>query len=103
MIHDCGSFIVEYLYTQKPVIYLGEGREEQSNIVGKKAYRCHYRGTTIDDVKHFLSDVVLNGNDTMKPIRQAFYNEVLLPPNGCTVAENIINEIKVSLCKESHI
>lgn len=94
MIHDCGSFIVEYLYTQKPVLFLGKNREEQSNIVGIKAYRCHYHGSTIEDIKMFLEDVVLNGKDDMKPIREQFHKEVLLPPNNCFVAENIINEIK---------
>lgn len=97
MIHDCGSFIVEYLYTQKPVLYLGNNREEQSNIVGIKAYRCHYHGSTIGDIKKFVEEVVLNGNDDMKPIREKFYKEVLLPPNNCSAAENIINEIKKEL------
>ncbi|MBR5327717.1 MAG: CDP-glycerol glycerophosphotransferase family protein [Paludibacteraceae bacterium] len=99
MIHDCGSFIIEYLYTQKPVMYLGNNRKEQSNVVGKKAYACHYHGTTIEDINAFLDDVVQNGNDDLKTTRKQFYNEVLLPPNGCSVAENIINEIKKELHK----
>lgn len=94
MIHDCGSFIVEYLYTQKPVMYLGSNREEQSNIVGKKAYACHYHGRTIADVERFIADVVLKGNDAMALQRKQFYDEALLPPNGCSVAENIVDEIK---------
>lgn len=97
MIHDCGSFIIEYLYTQKPVMYLGNSREEQSNVVGKKAYACHYHGTTIEEIDVFLDDVVQNGNDDLKTTRKQFYDEVLLPPNGCSVAENIINEIKRSI------
>ena len=97
MIHDCGSFIVEYLYSKKPVMYLGNNREEQSNIVGKKAYQCHYHGTTIEDVKLFLQDVVLKGLDPMKCQRENFFNEVLLPPNDMTVAENMLNVIKDEL------
>lgn len=97
MIHDCGSFIVEYLYTQNPVLYLGRGREEQSNIVSKKAYSCHYHGNSISDIEHFIDDVVLKGNDDMKYKRQQFFKEVLLPPNGCSVAENIVNDIKHAL------
>lgn len=97
MIHDCGSFIVEYLYTKKPVMYLGHNREKQSNIIGKKAYNCHYHGTTIEDIKKFLEVVVIDDKDDMRPIRETFYNEVLLPPNNCSVAENIIREIKKEL------
>lgn len=99
MIHDCGSFIIEYLYTQKPVLYLGNNREEQSNIVGKKAYRCHYHGLSISDIEQFLNKVVLEGDDSMKSEREQFHDEVLLPPNGCSVAENIVNEIKKELHK----
>ena len=99
MIHDCGSFIVEYLCTQKPVMYLGGSREGQSNIVGLKAYASHYQGKTMEEIEHFLIEVVLNGNDPMKLQREQIYKEVLLPPNGCSVAENIINEIKKELYK----
>ena len=35
---------------------------------------------------------MLQGDDPLKSKREAFYKEVLLPPNGCTVAENIVNE-----------
>lgn len=100
MIHDCGSFIVEYLYSKKPVMYLGLNREEQSNIVGKKAYKCHYHGSNMEDIKRFLIEVVLNGKDDMKPLREQFYKDNLLPPNGCFVAENIINEIKKELYEQ---
>ena len=97
MIHDCGSFIVEYLYTKNPVMYLGNTREEQSNIVGKKAYACHYHGMDRNDIEHFIEEVVLIGNDEMSAKREQFYNEVLLPPHGCTAAENIVNDIKQAL------
>lgn len=93
MIHDCGSFIVEYLYTQKPVLYLGGNREEQSNIVGRKAYAAHYHGSDINDIVVFLENVVVKGRDDMKPVREQFYKEVLLPPNGKSVAENMLDEI----------
>lgn len=97
MIHDCGSFIVEYLYSKKPVMYLGCNREEQSNIVGIKAYQCHYHGNDINDIIRFIEKVVLNEQDEMKTIREQFYKDVLLPPHGCFVAENIVTEIKKKL------
>ena len=51
------------------------------------------------DVKRFLEEVVLDGNDDMKSVREQFYKDILLPPNGCSVAENIIREIKKELIK----
>lgn len=98
MIHDCGSFIVEYLYTQKPVMYLAyTNRDNQSNEVGKWAYACHYHGATAKDIERFIDDVVLNGQDSMAEKRRQFYDDILLPPNGMSVAENIISEIKKEL------
>ena len=84
MIHDCCSFIIEYLYSQKQVMYLGGGRESQSNNVGRKAYESHCHGVNIEDVNTFLFDVVIGGKDTMKDKRKLFYNDMLLRPNGCT-------------------
>lgn len=94
MIHDCGSFIVEYLYTMKPVMFLDSyNREEQSNEVGKKAYKCHYHGKSISDIKSFLTEVVLEKKDPKFEERRIFYNTILVPPKGESVARNIINEI----------
>ena len=98
MIHDCHSFIVEYLYTQKPVLYLANfDRESQCNEVGKKAFACHYHGTTQDDVINFIENIVLAEQDTMTDIRKNFYKAILVPPHGLSVAENIVNEIMAAI------
>lgn len=98
MIHDCHSFIVEYLYMNKPVLFLANyDREGQSNTVGKKAFAAHYHGTTTDDIEQFINDVVIGGNDTLRDVRNEFYQSILVPPNGKLAAENIINEIKKEL------
>ena len=94
LIHDCHSFIVEYLYTKKPVLYLANfERESQCNEVGKKAFACHYQGTTKEDVIQFIDEIVLGEKDTMSQVRRTFYDTILVPPHGLTVAENIVNEI----------
>ena len=101
MIHDCGSFIIEYLYVQKPVMILGNyDRVSQSNEVGKKAYACHYEGKSEADIRAFLDNVVINGKDPLNEKRNHFYKDNLLPPNGITVAENIILDLKKKLNRE---
>lgn len=98
MIHDCGSFLVEYLYVNKPVMFMSNyDREGQCNVVGKKAYNVHYHGTSKEDIESFIEDVVINGNDTMRDKRQLFYDSILVPPHGKSVAENIIDEITKTL------
>lgn len=98
MIHDCGSFIIEYLYTQKPVLYLSNyNRLSQCNEVGRKAYGCHYKGICKDDIINFIEHVVLADEDCLIKKRQEFHKTILLPPNGIYVAENIIKCITDSL------
>lgn len=98
MIHDSHSFTVEYLYVDKPVMFMTNyDRESQCNAVGKRAFAAHYHGTSREDIQSFIEDVIIGGKDTMSAKRHQFYQDILVPPNGKSVAENIINEITTAL------
>ena len=98
MIHDCGSFLVEYLYVDKPVLFMTNyDRGSQCNEVGLKALDARYQGTTKEEIVSFIEDVVIGGKDTMAEKRHQFYQDILVPPNNKSVAENIINEITTAL------
>ena len=100
IINDSGSFTIEYLYTKKPCLFLSNyNRKNDANDVTLKAFDCWYHATNVEEIEKFISDVVIDNMDSLKSLREQFYNEVLLPPNGCSVAENIINEIKKELHK----
>ena len=102
MIHDCGSFTVDYLYFNKPVLYDNpdvDAAKETANETGRKAYDVHYHITCDDDIKRFIDDVVLSGNDPLKQKREEYYQNYLLPPNGKTVAQNIYDDMVKSLFK----
>lgn len=98
LIHDCSSFTMEYLFTKKPVMFLSnKGHDGQANVVALRAYEAHYKGLNKQDICAFLDNVVLKGEDPNREKRESFYCDVLLPPNGCTASENILNEIKQAL------
>jgi hypothetical protein len=100
MIHDCGSFIVEYLYSKNPVMYLCKEADKFKSIFNdfaKAALECHYMGTSTDDIDTFLDHVVLSGNDEMKERREKFFKDNLLPPNGKTVTQNTVDDLLNSL------
>lgn len=98
MIHDCGSFTLEYLYTLKPVMYLSDfNHESQINEVALKAHLSHYLSYSAKDIRDFIENVVLGENDPKKQERYQFFKEELLPPNGKTVAENMRDEILDSI------
>lgn len=94
MIHDCGSFIEEYLATGNPVMYLIREKEVENpwNETFKKAYDLHYKGRTREDIEKFISDVI-EGRDPRKEERIEFFNSNLVPPGGKSAVENIIAAI----------
>lgn len=101
MIHDSGSFCVEYHYSGNPVMYIADNFEEQvaeKGEFGQLAMRQHYVGKTEEDIINFIEDVVLAGNDPMKQGREEFVKQYLLPPNGKTVAENTMDVLLKAFC-----
>ena len=100
MIHDSGSFTVDYLYFGKPVLYDNPNIEEvktTADELGKQAYDAHYRVKTLSDIKAFIDDVVLGGNDTMAPIRKEFFDTYLRPKDGKTASQFIYDDIVKSI------
>ena len=80
MIHDCGSFILEYLYTGNPVMYLvkDENIDSKWNETYQKAYHLHYKAKTKEEIERFIQNVI-SGKDNLKAKREAFMDENLIP------------------------
>jgi hypothetical protein len=55
LIHDCGSFLTEYLMTNKPVLYLHHDNQvyERMNEFGQSVLKTHYKGFSKEDIKIF--------------------------------------------------
>lgn len=101
MIHDSGSFGVEYHYSGNPVMYIADNFEEQVSEMaefGQLAMRQHYVGKTKQDIIDFIENVVLKGDDLMKKSREQFMKDYLLPPNGKTVAQNTMDVLLKAFC-----
>ena len=96
MIHDCNSFIADYLMTGKPVMFTSDNLEEAENQMdafGKSALHSHYIGKSVEDVLAFVDNIVSDGADPKAAERKAAFQKYLLPPNGLTAAENIYNDL----------
>ena len=103
MVHDSGSFVIDYLYFHHPVMYISQDIERAKsyvNVPGQQAYGAHYIGSTLDDIERFVNDVVLGGKDTMQEKRQDYFNEFLQPPDGQSTASNIYHDMLRSLGME---
>ena len=94
MIHDCGSFKVEYLYTGNPVMYLMNDNQEYDypNTQTQKALDLHYKAFDSKDIETFIVNVI-NGVDSSKDSREEFVAQYLTPPYNKSACDNIINAI----------
>lgn len=101
MIHDSGSFCVEYHYSGNPVMYIADNFEEQVAEMadfGKLAMQQHYVGRNKQDIIDFIENTVIGGIDPMKPGRAKFVQEYLVPPNGKSVVQNTMDILLKELC-----
>lgn len=94
MIHDCSSFMAEYLAMDKPVMFLLKNRHvtDDLNRVFKKAQDVHYHGTSRDDIEQFIR-MIIKGEDIIYSERHEFIERYLKPPHGKSACTNIINAI----------
>ena len=93
LIHDCSSFTAEYLYTNKPVMFVTDREEIPGfNEFAKKCFAVHYKGSSMEEIEQFIKDVI-DGSDVMRPKRSAFVNQYFKPQDGKTVAEKIYEEL----------
>lgn len=94
MIHDCGSFKIEYLYTGNPVLYLEKENQvfDYPNWQTQRALELHYKAKTKEEIERFVCDVI-NNKDELKAERNCFVHDYLTPPYGKKACENIINAI----------
>ncbi len=62
MIHDCGSFLAEYLHLNKPVLYMlaTENYMDYYNDFGHEALKSCYLGKNFSDVEYFINQILDN-------------------------------------------
>lgn len=91
MVHDSSSFIVEYMLVDKPCMYLTDGHIFNGfTEMGYAALDAYVKGVAKQEIEAFLKSVLI-GKDEMYARRTAFRQQYLLPPNGVSAAQNIID------------
>ncbi|MBR2123611.1 MAG: hypothetical protein IJ934_00300 [Acetobacter sp.] len=99
IIHDCASFIMEYLYTGHPPLYLLRNKESIKEVfapIGQKCLEHYYQAFNEQDIINFIEEVVLKGNDPLKEQRIKFAQEEIMV-NYPHVSDFILQHIKDEL------
>ena len=94
IIHDCASFIVEYLYMDKPSLFLVAESNNINDMFDfvKDCYYSHEQAYSETDIERFISNVIA-GIDNKEIQRRDCIQKHLVPPHGKTACQNIIDAI----------
>jgi hypothetical protein len=97
LILDSASFMVEYLYFDKPILFMlrDDKVHERLNKFGKNVLEQLYTSINKEELVSFLSYVNMGKDTKMKERKMFFRNEI--KPNKITASENIYNLLKKEL------
>lgn len=102
MIHDCGSFLAEYFYTDHPQCYcLKDEQEEKEEFLsfGQEMLKQTYRVYDPDKIIEFIDNVVLAGKDPLKQKRRKFFNKEIklnYPKSTDFIIDYIEKQLKIT-------
>ena len=99
IVHDCSSFIGEYLFTEKPCCYMLKNEQEIQDVMNPMGIACmenYYKAYGKDDILRFIDEVILKGIDPLKEQREEFSRKIL-KFNYPHSAEAVIRMLKESI------
>lgn len=99
LIHDCGSFMAEYLITGKPALFMirKESIMEQWSTFGNQAIEVHYQSRNRQQLVDFIENVVVSEQDVMKGKRAKFVETMLLNKDQQTASGKIMQFLEKEL------
>jgi hypothetical protein len=95
LVHDCGSFVGEYMYTGKPQCYMlrdASTLEREFTPLGREILGCNYPVYDERGIEDFLRTVVLAGEDPKADARSRLARERVCTFHPCA-AERVVDEI----------
>lgn len=96
MILDSISFVAEYFYTKKPLLFTTKDETilNKFNRFGKEVFKHIYKSRKVEEIKEFIDNVVLRSQDPLYENRNQFYENVLFKKN---VSKNILNILEIEI------
>lgn len=96
MIHDSGSFLAEFLATGQPVMYLLDEHNTQPrlNEFGFLCLKQCYPGRSTVEIRRFVQEVILQGDDAMKDERVNFIRSEEYGQRHQSSSEMILDSIR---------
>ena len=96
LITDSSSFLAEYFYSGKPIIYFQAQNRVGFNEFGEKIKKGFYQLNSVDELEEQLKEILINKNDSLKSLRKSIIQqEFYYPKNG--VGKEIVSYLKKEL------
>ena len=95
MITDCGSFLVEYFLTGKPLLHLISETAEKHSSLNRLVNKYHYSVFNQETLKEYLDEIVIKNNDFLKEIRKKNIKNIF--QNNFNSAQNIYDFLQGAL------
>lgn len=95
MIHDCSSFVVEYIFTTKPCCFMAKKNYKKIfSSLGKSCLKNYYLAFNTQQIIEFIQNVVIDEKDKLKQKRE-LYATKCLAVNYPNVSKRILEEISL--------
>lgn len=98
LIHDSGSFMIEYLMLNKPVLYTMNTEHvlDRFNEFGKLAFECSYKAKNKEQIREFVRQVIAGNQDTLFDKRKEFIENYYYI-NTRSATDNILNNLTMEI------
>ncbi len=93
LITDCGSFIVEYLFTKNPCIHLLKNDLNNHSLLNQKIIKTYYSAKNEQELEYWFDEILVKNNDSLKTKRLNLIKELDIGLSS----DNILNFIKKQL------
>lgn len=95
MIMDSASFLAEYLYFNKPLLFTKNDDDVQNrfNSFGRKILDVMYEAYNQSEIEDFINNLTFQKNDPKKSKREDFFKNQIIGAKTKTASENIYQEI----------
>ena len=93
LITDSSSFLAEYFYSGKPIIFFESPTRAGFNKFGLNIKKGFYTLKKTEETENMLEELLIKNNDTLKDLRKKIINKEFYYPK-CGVGKNIVDYIK---------
>lgn len=105
LIHDCGSYMAEYYFMDKPQCFVVKSDEvimKHLNEFGQECISHAYKAYSEQDIVNFIESVVISENDVKYEERRNFWEQEL-KCNYPNIVNSILESIKNTILNGSNL